>query len=210
MSRAEQKARTRASILGEARALFVEKGYAGTSIRDVAQAAGVGVGSVHAHFTNKKALLLSCFMEQLESAVEQGLSTLDRAWPLVDQLVHLAHALFAGYAVHPELSKVMFTASLFPEEPGSDPLLARFLGEVSGIFRASLERGEIERLPGAGLRAAQGFFAAYMAVLVGGLGGMWGPVQGAEAADAWAAALRPMLTLQLVGLGADESLLEGS
>ena len=102
----------------------------------------------------------------------------------------------------------MFTASLFPEEPTADPLLAYFLNEVSGLFRKARKRGEIRILPAEGLRAAQGFFAAYMAVLIGGLSGHWGEMNGEKAARTWSAQLEQMLRLQLVGLGADEGLLE--
>lgn len=208
MSRVEQKAQTRAKILKVARELFVEKGYAKTSIRDVAKEAGVAIGSIHVHFKSKKELLLSCFHDQLAGAVQEGFDTLDTEAPLVKQLTHLCFSLYRAYAEHPELSRVMFTASLFPDEPASDPLLAYFLNEVSGLFRNARERGEIRLLPAEGLRAAQGFFAAYMAVLIGGLSGHWGETSGDKAALAWAAQLEQMLRLQLVGLGADEGLLE--
>ena len=55
-SRAEA---TRERLLQSANALFAEKGYEGTSIGDVARQAGVGVGTVYHHFTDKRALLLA-------------------------------------------------------------------------------------------------------------------------------------------------------
>jgi AcrR family transcriptional regulator len=55
--RQEQAAETRAAVLDAARDLFVERGYAGTSIRDVAAAARVGEQTVYRLFDTKAALL---------------------------------------------------------------------------------------------------------------------------------------------------------
>jgi AcrR family transcriptional regulator len=55
--RQEQAAATRAAVLDAARRLFVERGYAGTSIRDVAAAARVGEQTVYRLFDTKAVLL---------------------------------------------------------------------------------------------------------------------------------------------------------
>ena len=49
---------TRERLLRAAEDLFARQGYAGTSIGDVAERAGVGVGTVYHHFADKRALLL--------------------------------------------------------------------------------------------------------------------------------------------------------
>jgi AcrR family transcriptional regulator len=49
---------TRARLLASAEELFTRQGYEGTSIGDVAARAGVGVGTVYHHFSDKRALLL--------------------------------------------------------------------------------------------------------------------------------------------------------
>jgi len=50
---------TRAAILAEARALFAAQGYAGTSVRGVAAAAGVDAALVHHYFGSKDDLFLA-------------------------------------------------------------------------------------------------------------------------------------------------------
>ena len=50
---------TRATILAEARALFAAQGYAGTSVRAVASAAGVDAALVHHYFGTKDDLFLA-------------------------------------------------------------------------------------------------------------------------------------------------------
>lgn len=51
-----KKAVTKDAILESARQLFVDKGYAGTSMRDIAAASGVTQSLIHHHFGNKETL----------------------------------------------------------------------------------------------------------------------------------------------------------
>lgn len=58
---AEDAAKTRADILAKATELFAEKGYAGTSAREISAAAGVTVGAMFHHFESKLALFEKVF-----------------------------------------------------------------------------------------------------------------------------------------------------
>ncbi len=49
--------RTRVAILETARGLFAEAGYRGTSVADIAEAAGLAPGTIYVHFKNKADLL---------------------------------------------------------------------------------------------------------------------------------------------------------
>jgi AcrR family transcriptional regulator len=70
---------TRASILAEATALFASHGYAGTTVRAVAAAAGVDAALVHHYFGSKDDLFLAALQapldprEVLRSVAEGGL-----------------------------------------------------------------------------------------------------------------------------------------
>src|SRR5256885_512310 len=55
--REEQAARTRSRILDAAAALFLERGYARTTMHDIAEKAEVARDTVHAVFGNKARLL---------------------------------------------------------------------------------------------------------------------------------------------------------
>ena len=57
---------TRAAILAEARALFAAHGYAGTSVRKVASAAGVDAALVHHYFGTKDDLFLAALQVPLD------------------------------------------------------------------------------------------------------------------------------------------------
>lgn len=68
---------TRQRLLDAAMRCFASKGFAGTSIRDIAQAAGVATGLLYAHFDSKDTLLLSVFaqsMQQVQSTFAEALN----------------------------------------------------------------------------------------------------------------------------------------
>lgn len=57
------KVSRRGQILEAARALFIEKGYRGTSLRDIAHKAHVTMGAIYHHFRNKEDLYLAVLKE---------------------------------------------------------------------------------------------------------------------------------------------------
>ena len=61
--RAERKAETRERIVRAALKHFVEKGYKETSIKKIADEAGVSMGATYVHFKNKEDLALKLFIE---------------------------------------------------------------------------------------------------------------------------------------------------
>lgn len=203
--RAAQKQQTRAAILEAARGRFAAVGFERATIREIADTAGVAVGSVHAHFKDKQALLFACFFAGIGAALARIWEEHDAEAPLLEQLTRCGQVLYEAYAAHLELSRVMFRATLFPEVGAAaleDPL-DPFLERIAGLFRAARARGELRRLPDARL-AAEGFFAAYMAALVAGLGGRLGVgATAAETAALWATKLRALVRWQLEGAGAD-------
>lgn len=68
---------TRQRLLDAAMRCFASRGFAGTSIRDIAQTAGVAMGLLYSHFDSKDTLLLSVFaqnMQQVQSTFAEALS----------------------------------------------------------------------------------------------------------------------------------------
>ena len=61
---------TRAALLDEATTLFAERGYAGTSLEDVASASQVTRGAVYHHFASKQALFEAVLELQEARATE--------------------------------------------------------------------------------------------------------------------------------------------
>jgi AcrR family transcriptional regulator len=55
--------RTRGEIQQAAYSLFLERGYHGTSMRQIAQRAGVALGGIYNHFASKEDIFRAVFME---------------------------------------------------------------------------------------------------------------------------------------------------
>lgn len=77
--REESARRTRQAVVQAAASLFVERGYAGTSLADVAQVAGVARPTVFAAFGSKAALLKQVLDESL-AGDDEPVPVGDRPW----------------------------------------------------------------------------------------------------------------------------------
>lgn len=81
--RREQARATRRAILSAAGDLFVDQGYAATTIGAIAEAARVSPETVYAAFGNKRALL-STLLDESIAGDDEPVPVLERAW--VDEL----------------------------------------------------------------------------------------------------------------------------
>src|SRR4051812_40615760 len=98
--------RPREFILEAATQLFSEKGYAGTTMRDIARAVGVLPGSLYAHIDSKETLLL----EIVESGIDRFLTIaegLDPAHRSVERLRSAVRMHLAVVAENPQRTLVV-------------------------------------------------------------------------------------------------------
>jgi AcrR family transcriptional regulator len=113
---------TRDEILRAARRLFAEQGYARTSVRDIAQAAGVSAQTVYDSVGSKQALV-SRLNDLIDT--EAGISGIARAAAesadprevaatparitraILEHCEDIVHALVTGAAAEPELAAVL-------------------------------------------------------------------------------------------------------
>jgi TetR/AcrR family transcriptional regulator, regulator of autoinduction and epiphytic fitness len=77
--RQEQTRQTRLAILGAARPLFIQQGYAGTSMADIARAAGVSIKTVEAAF-GTKARLLTALRDITIAGDDEAVPLAQRSW----------------------------------------------------------------------------------------------------------------------------------
>ena len=75
---ANQSTDTRDRILDAAESLFVERGFSATSLRAIADKAGVNLAATNYHFGSKKGLLVEVFHRQMGPINEQRLANLDQ------------------------------------------------------------------------------------------------------------------------------------
>jgi AcrR family transcriptional regulator len=93
MTRETSKAMTRERLLGEARRLFRERGYAATSLEQIAEAAGVTKGAIYGHFSSKEDLLISA-IEAAPTPSPAWLAALnDQSLPLRKRLAEFGRGM---------------------------------------------------------------------------------------------------------------------
>jgi len=93
MTRAESTRRTRQRVLAEAQRLFRERGYAATSLEQIAEAAEVTKGAIYGHFTSKEDLMLSAL--EAAPAPDYSATLNDTSRPLRDRLAAFGRAAAA-------------------------------------------------------------------------------------------------------------------
>ena len=148
--RALAKQRTREKILASAKALIVEKGYDGATIRDIAAAAGMSTGAVFASFTDKSDLfgeIIAADRDVLYEAMEAAADEATHEGASIDAA--LQAVLEAGLEFHfadlPLLQATM--AAAWSSELG--PQVRTRLGRrpvtevIAGVISAAIERGEL-------------------------------------------------------------------
>ena len=79
----------RADLIRVAARLFREKGFDGTTIRDIAHAVGMRSGSPFYHFANKHELLMAVMEEGLRLGLERTRGAVDEALPATERFTQL-------------------------------------------------------------------------------------------------------------------------
>jgi AcrR family transcriptional regulator len=90
VTRAESKERTRQRLLAEAQRLFRERGYAATSLEQIADAAEVTKGAIYGHFASKEDLMLSAL--EAAPAPDYSATLNNESQPLRERLAAFGRA----------------------------------------------------------------------------------------------------------------------
>jgi TetR/AcrR family transcriptional regulator, mexJK operon transcriptional repressor len=85
----------RASILDAAKRLFIEQGYQGVSMDQIAAAAGVSKLTVYSHFGDKETLFSEAIAAKCQEVLPDELFVRPPDGPLREQLRAIGHAFFA-------------------------------------------------------------------------------------------------------------------
>lgn len=88
---------TQEKLLNVAKRLFAEKGYEGTSVKDLADAAGVNISLISYHFEGKEGLYRACLQEYGEDKLKKAQFFLEAPTNLEEFRVRLT--LFTNYLI---------------------------------------------------------------------------------------------------------------
>jgi len=139
-------------ITAAALELFVERGYAGTRLEDVAARAGVSKGTLYLYFANKEELFKAVVREGLVSPIAEMRGLVDQ---FEGSTLELIRMMLFGWWERIGASRVAGIPKLIISEAGNFPELARFyLAEVVepaqaatvAIVRRGIARGEFRKV----------------------------------------------------------------
>lgn len=110
LSKDEQSERTRRALIGVARDMFTEQGYAQTATEELVQRAGVTRGALYYHYRDKAALFKAVFEEERTALIQAVLERIQAAegdtWQRF--VVTGCHA-FIEYASNPSVRRIVHT-----------------------------------------------------------------------------------------------------
>jgi AcrR family transcriptional regulator len=196
--RERNKAEKLRRIRQAARGLFLEKGYDDTTVREIAERADVGFGTLFTYASDKRDLLFLIFNDELVEVVEEAFAAAARERILLRQLVLFFKSFYRFFAQQPALSRLMLRELAFYVEgkqarqfqESRDELLRR----LAVLVASAQESGRISS-PEEPEELALALFAMYTSELR-----RWLRVDEPDLA-AGLAHLEKMLRLQIVGFG---------
>ncbi|MFB4311243.1 TetR/AcrR family transcriptional regulator [Actinomadura sp. GTD37] len=101
----------RALITAAAVRIFASKGYHGTSLGEIAKAAGVARTVLYDHFPSKRVLLLAVMQEQNAALVEYVGARIKGSGPAEERMRSTIDAYFSFAETSPAARKVLFDAT---------------------------------------------------------------------------------------------------
>ncbi len=151
LSRRERHEETRAAIFAAARALIVERGVAGLSLREVARRAGFSPASLYEYFSGKDDLVAAVAAEALEQ-LAAALRQVSPRLPPRQRLVAIGVAYVAFAHRFPEQFQLIFGRLPSGRSSLRQPPDARSPYRILlDAVRAALDSGAIRARPGYGL-----------------------------------------------------------
>ena len=142
--RSEHVEATRRAVLAAARSSFGAKGYAQTSVEEIAAAARVTKGAVYHHFASKEALFRAVHAELEAEAQARAVAARDPEQPAIDQIA----AMVDGYldaALDGEIRRITLIdgPALLGLEPDLPADAQVRVDAVRSFVAAAIGRGEI-------------------------------------------------------------------
>jgi AcrR family transcriptional regulator len=141
--RAIAKQQTREKVLQAARDLFIERGYEGATIRDIARAAGMSTGAVFASFADKNELFDAILHDDFATLVEPMQDAVVGTTNAREALVGMFGAAYRAHSSQLPLIQAALAAS-WTRTPEAERLRRETMRPIRSLVLDVLERG-VER-----------------------------------------------------------------
>ncbi|HKH46998.1 MAG TPA: TetR/AcrR family transcriptional regulator [Thermoanaerobaculia bacterium] len=169
-ARETSKEQTKQRILDVALALFRDKGFRQATMRDIAEAAGIALGTTYNYFPTKDHIALFFFEEALSRVIARHRRETPPEASLEEWIFSLIALELEEVEPFRGFLDVLVAQAAVPGSPlhpfslDAERLKSRYLDYVAGMLRGALDRGE---LPQAGYEALmlQAFWAFHLGIL---------------------------------------------
>src|SRR5690242_528132 len=108
---------TKARILEGALKLFREKGFDATTMRDIAQAAGMSLGSTYYHFDSKEALVMAFYQESQDTLQDRIPEAVARHKDLASRVRTVIQLRFEQFGPNRAVLGALFRNAADPQHP---------------------------------------------------------------------------------------------
>ena len=141
---------TRERLLETAIGMFADKGYAGTSVREIVEQAGVSKPVLYYYFQSKEGLFLA-ILEMAENLQTELLARiLESAGDVLERLLLLYRQIYAGIAGNRNLYKMIYGLIYGPPQGAPDYDLTRYhrhmFDAIRNIYNAGIDSGEVKKV----------------------------------------------------------------
>lgn len=128
-------------IHGAAVRLFGERGYPGTSMRDIADSVGVLRGSLYAHITSKEALLLEIVETGINLYLDAIRSCVESDAPADERMASAIHAYLEVLSSNLEQTIVAFEQWKYLTDEPDRKRIVKLRNEYEKLFTTLVDEG---------------------------------------------------------------------
>jgi AcrR family transcriptional regulator len=151
---AERSEATRAALVGAARPLFAERGFAGVGTEEIVRAAGLTRGALYHQFRDKQELFAAVF-EQLEAELAHRVASAGASVGAADPLAALRAGTDAWLdaCTEPEVQRIVLldAPAVLGSQRSREIGLRHHLGLVEVALQAAIDAGQVAPQPVHGL-----------------------------------------------------------
>jgi AcrR family transcriptional regulator len=139
---------TREHILGEARRLFAEHGFEGTSLNDIAEAVGIRRSSLLHHFASKEALYREVFETTISDWFLRIDAAVDKPRGGFEQMDRVIDAGFEFFIANPDFVRLFRREALEDKSDIASEFAAVMRPQVDlvcGFFQREMDEGNFRQ-----------------------------------------------------------------
>jgi TetR/AcrR family transcriptional regulator len=140
----------RERLMETAIGMFAEKGYAGTSVREIVEQAGVSKPVLYYYFQSKEGLFLAILDKAENLQKELLIQVLESAGNVLDRLLILYRRVYAGIDQNRSLYKMIHSLIFGPPQGAPDYDFTRYhrhmFNAICNIYNTGIDGGEVKKI----------------------------------------------------------------